>query len=102
MKTKHTPGPWEQVPNDKSIVAVNIQPHPDGGYTWDTIVECSEADAAHIVRCVNSHDELVVTAKNALVLLKQLQDLSSRDIGVVVQIEESLQYVLAKATGGAE
>lgn len=40
---------WSVVPNDKQIVAANIQEHIDGGYTWDEIATVdSEATAALI------------------------------------------------------
>lgn len=44
--------------------------------------------------------DALISMRNTLVLLSQLQDLSPRDIGTVEQIRESLEYVIAKATGG--
>lgn len=49
MKTKHTKGPWNVVPNDPQIVATNIQKHPDWGYTWDEVCTLATVEAAALI-----------------------------------------------------
>lgn len=62
-ETKHTPTPWNQL---------NGVFTPEDGYfsMVQTPNQCianvfDEADAAHIVKCVNMHDELVEALKAA-------------------------------------
>lgn len=56
-ETKHTPTPWDQLNNVFTM--------EDGYFSMiQTPDQCianvfDEADAAHIVKCVNMHDELV-------------------------------------------
>jgi|WetSurMetagenome_2_1015567.scaffolds.fasta_scaffold195424_4 hypothetical protein len=65
MKPQHTPTPWEARESGR-IVA----PSKDG-LTEQTIARVQgyasevEADAAHIVKCVNMHDELVNVLQSA-------------------------------------
>jgi len=54
MKTKHTPTPWI------------INPQYAGGIFTsfgERIGECGQANAEHIVKCVNNHDALVEALK---------------------------------------
>src|SRR3974390_1068558 len=54
MTTKHTPGPWriedhsDVTDSDESLVTHGVG-----------IADEADANPAHIVRCVNAHDELV-------------------------------------------
>lgn len=50
-KTKHTPTPWDRMGD--LIIRV------EGPASFDVAKVDSEANAAHIVKCVNLHDELV-------------------------------------------
>lgn len=60
-ETKHTPTPWDQLNNVFTM--------EDGYFSMiQTPDQCianvfDEADAAHIVKCVNMHDELVEALK---------------------------------------
>lgn len=67
MSKEHTPTPWRV--DDTKIEHCCIQsaiikdvPQGDGMYSQDymLVAECYDAEeAAHIVKCVNMHDELV-------------------------------------------
>ena len=52
--TSFTPGPWHQATKYKSDIY-----SADGKLVARTGVSPDDADAAHIVRCVNSHAELL-------------------------------------------
>lgn len=60
---KHTKGPWNVVPNDRRIVATNIQSHKDGGYTWDTVIETNTETNAHPIAAA---PELLAFIKHVL------------------------------------
>ena len=80
MNAKHTPTPWElgtghKIAKDHAICSgpIIIAAIKGNGYPigegWS---ETSAADAAHIVRCVNTHEELVAVARGALGYLEAL------------------------------
>jgi len=64
---EHTPTPWKLI-NEKTIVGTD---HPRQGYVADVNLHRSndeqqpdgDTNAAHIVRCVNSHDDLLAVVK---------------------------------------
>ena len=90
MSTKHTPGPWKLVPNDRNIVAVNIKPHADGGYTWNEICNVSNADAA-----------LIAAAPEMLNALKHvLRDLEEAGVNADQPQLRVVQSAIDKAEGG--
>lgn len=60
--TNHTPTPWFTKQAHLNYGAWVLMHHVDGGTKRVDMNKgggFSEQDAAHIVRCVNSHDELV-------------------------------------------
>lgn len=71
MTDKHTATPWEQGKNIKSIIFMgeeipdselninNKRPNLQCLSNGEPNNELDQANAAHIVRCVNSHDALV-------------------------------------------
>jgi len=69
MTKEHTPTPWYNIANDI---------YHESEYGSDPIAsvcgECSfnqdQANAAHIVKCVNMHDELVEALEDAIQLLQ--------------------------------
>ena len=70
MHATHTPAPWKII-NEKTIVGPD---HPGQGYIADVNMHRSPgvqdppdgaANAAHIVRCVNSHDAIIQALKLA-------------------------------------
>lgn len=69
-KAQHTPTPWELFPTDKLEVVA-----PSGrGTDRIKVADCyhynGEANAAHIVKCVNLHDELVSGLQLAKALIQ--------------------------------
>lgn len=73
-KTKHSPTPW-RVDGD-AVVAhgggpdlVALSPANDG---WEESGAMFAANAEHIVRCVNAHDDLVAGLKSAVESLESL------------------------------
>lgn len=63
MSTQHTPTPWryfKQGDSTRFHITATPKGSPGSRFTDFATVDIShEADAAHIVRCVNSHDALV-------------------------------------------
>lgn len=75
--TAHTPGTWEV--SSGTIIAspegkVLAQCAPIGIEGFDVTLEEAEANAAHIVHCVNCHEELVAHLKMAKDLIASLMD----------------------------
>lgn len=88
-ETKHTPTPW--VHKDGEVYEENDFKIFDA-YNSDFLYEEDKANAAHIVKCVNMHDELVEALRDLLTFV------------VTVEYEESpivafAEAVLAKARG---
>lgn len=67
-ETKHTPTPWHMQKDSVHVYG------KDGGMVANTITACSgnneRENAAHIVKCVNMHDELVEALKQAYAVCK--------------------------------
>lgn len=61
--TKHTPTPWVSVGGCIETVDDTLN---DGFYIATVYGADYAANAAHIVKCVNMHDELVATIKELL------------------------------------
>lgn len=60
MKTKHTPTPWKFDGESINDLQGNTVAFPrSGGFMPGHRDENLRANAAHIVKCVNLHDELV-------------------------------------------
>lgn len=61
MTTQHTPTPWKA---DKWATGYTISA-PDSHYSVCHLAGCNneEANANHIVKCVNAHNDLVKTAE---------------------------------------
>ena len=58
---KHTPTPWKSEKATNSFLGINRNVPVGSRYTFRTIGHdaVAQANAEHIVRCVNSHDALV-------------------------------------------
>lgn len=69
MTTSHTPGPWAG-PLNTGLTKFEIQ----GGGKKIAVVE-SLPDAAHIVRCVNAHDDLVAALREMTDRFEALREL---------------------------
>lgn len=67
-ETKHTPGPWA-LDEYKSVVDEKGQTVLANGFSmvmsYGEDQKVAKANAAHIVKCVNMHDELVEALKLA-------------------------------------
>lgn len=110
MKTAHTPTPYRYEAMDNQygyriyagekqklrIVATCTAPH--GGAGIETMTPKAKANAAFIVRAVNSHDELVS-------ILQKLTDNAKKYTGVRIdsidQLFKEAEAILAKAKGDA-
>ena len=102
MSTKHTPTPWnisEELTDQWHIV---IETNCRGTVLVERMVRedegLAEANAAHIVRCVNLHDELVHIAQSALELMYD----SKGHLEEKTRLDaiESLKDLLDRAKGG--
>lgn len=81
---KHTPTPWlvtqsgacetlirAEGPHGKKIASTFVSSY--GGTNRDSYIrgiKTNEANAEHIVKCVNAHDELVAALKEAIIVIK--------------------------------
>lgn len=65
---EHTKGPWEFKTGNSIHGFDLISPEIKGEFEWRFMIGnvIRESDAAHIVRCVNSHDALVEAVKGLL------------------------------------
>ena len=95
----HTPGPWKVSQTGKFVM------HSRPG-TVLNVCEASEADAAHIVRCVNSHEELLTALKSAakVIHLGHIAGMSHENVGYFFEdcghIKcEPYRQAIAKAEG---
>lgn len=83
----HTPTPWKLI-NEKTIVGLD---HPRQGYVADVNLHRSndqqepdgDANAAHIVRCVNSHDALI----------EALRTIKNQSLGPDWTAEQALDFI---------
>ena len=58
-ENKHTPAPWAITPKG-NLVKQSLPEYPTSGtYLGVNINDMTDIDANHIVKCVNSHDELL-------------------------------------------
>jgi hypothetical protein len=99
MDTKPTPRPWNWSPSksDFSYIQVGLTAVVARTTPLD---KCNgKANAAHIVKCVNMHDELVRLSQQILKLCKGRESLSKVEIEV---IEQELTKILAKVEGRDE
>ena len=64
MKTQHTPTPWQINKNNYCKIEV---PKINSDNTFEIAMLNNATNAAHIVKCVNLHDELV-EALNVLMM----------------------------------
>lgn len=71
MKTAHTPTPWSVKECDKTaIIDVNGNVILDTAFSDFHLEDDDKPNAAHIVKCVNLHDELVAALKKCGMLLE--------------------------------
>lgn len=101
----HTPTPWIVFKKDGSNYIATKGIHPQLkdhapivslSYAADGVqVYLSDENAAHIVKCVNNHDDLVEALNDAL-------DLLGNEFGHDYEYHAKLREVLAKAKAGAE
>lgn len=96
MKPSHTPTPWALNEPIKTEIVSGY-----GSTDIGVAQNLREADAAFIVRAVNSHEELVKALKDVLFVLKgqaehgNFLDSSERDIS----LEGVVEQAIAKAEG---
>lgn len=119
VKVEHTPTPWKVdlyglIVADSDRLCINICETPvaqwmnalarlqhkqAGQETFDFInrnIETAQANAAHIVRCVNAHNELVKTLEHLAAVISSLQlneNISQFDIDTMLL---EIETVLAK------
>jgi hypothetical protein len=97
MTTSHTPTPWE-------VCGHYIRPkRPESGIQiaeFPLFLENHKADAAHIVRCVNSHDDLVAALQEMII---QFNDISgaNQKIGEKIALSNA-RAALAKAAANVK
>lgn len=89
----HTPTPWTIKPNQKYLIVAGV-PNMDKGRvascaSYDHSSE-AEANAAHIVRCVNAHDELVLNLRAAEAYIKVVADHTGLEPTVLLRIRAAL------------
>ncbi len=93
MTTKHTPTPWR----------MDYQPEEhlwkitDG---WDFIGQAlHKPNAAHIVHCVNTHDEMLAALKNCVRLIQETRP--SSEIANILRLAGlgEIQKLIARAEG---
>lgn len=79
---KHTPGPWETAISTSPEYKPNGEAWdvclPDGGDMVADLNNCdnAKANAEHIVKCVNCHDELLEACKIAEIFARGLKQIS--------------------------
>lgn len=115
---KHTPGPWRYLK----------QSNEQGEPVFTVGAEAAEGENKHIARVafaagwsdvtgkthratrpaeanarlIAAAPELLTSALNCTFWLSCLEDLNPDNIGIIEEMREALQFVIAKATGGAE
>lgn len=84
-KVSHTPTPWNYIVSANGGKLVHVETdmnNPHGaGLPVCSIPKVREADAAHIVKCVNAHEELLETLKS----LRHKEKLSPADREIIGQ-----------------
>lgn len=106
-ETSHTPTPWElgadgrgiMADNQKLILHVKNTGPEHAGKPGHVSVRESLANAAFIVRAVNSHDELLEAAKNARNVLAALAVGDLKQVRADSSALLALRSAIAKAEG---
>jgi len=106
---KHTPTPWHVGELNGSGIQICHSDNSPGAISKNlavvtarqTWLKEAEANAAHIVRCVNSHDALVAQMINALELIELLRANSS-DRVVVENTQLAPMYAALAAAGAPQ
>lgn len=75
VSTQHTPTPWS----------------PFAGYLAEVF---SAADAAHIVRCVNSHDALVEAMRNLIGAVYAASNISPMEAKCITEAHAALKAAI--------
>lgn len=65
------------------------------GVCFTAQTETGRANAALIA----SAPDLLVSLENVLIELKRIHNLSPRDVGILDQVEQQIEYVIKKARG---
>lgn len=91
--TEHTPTPWRVIAGDDYYIAADAYPKEFIGHfksddTGDYVAwmgnrpkDFSEANAAHIVKCVNAHDEAIALLELASISLwRKGENAAAREI----------------------
>lgn len=105
----HTPAPWTYYENKSSIVIrsnyyrKNIAQIPNKKNVAHTPYKEQKANAEHILRCVNSHSELLEALKNCEQYMKGwfYQNLKPEIKQALDYDLEKLKAAIAKAEGGS-
>jgi hypothetical protein len=91
MTTSHTPTPWE-------VCGHYIRPKlPESGIQiaeFPLFLENHKANAAHIVRCVNAHDDLVAALQRAQMAMLGYAHRNN----IILAALDATDCALAKAT----
>lgn len=114
---KHTPGPWE-LRTDRSEYRIYARGQNVSGVVarintdWPFPEQQAEqrANASHIVKCVNAHDELVEALERSEYRLESIIEFLERHCAgenatakrnIALSIQAELSAALAKARGAA-
>ena len=99
MKTKHTPTPWTLDSRwPKCVVSEYALPGPLSLRV--VAMNLSNEDAAYIVKCVNVHEELVISLKRIQKALKQESGHEAKGTFEMCEvIQNTVNNALAKAEG---
>lgn len=106
----HTPTPWfakELHSNYEGYVLTHVEEHGTAKLTkrvdWTKAGQFKKEDAAHIVRCVNTHDTLVEALHQLLRAVNDLVEDGTLDASIVHQHTDYVRAVkaLALAENGA-
>ena len=93
--SKHTPKPWEIVSKFVGPLVIKSG-NTEIAYVGADTFELCKANAEHIIKCVNLHDEMVKALSNATSMASCIIGLSNHDSK---QLFDALK-VLEKARGG--
>lgn len=88
VETKHTVTPWEVRGNN--VIATH-EAEIGIAKLYDGIGQNGEANAEHIVKCVNAHDALVGVCGDMLTALKDPDEMIHRAEGLIESIESALR-----------
>jgi hypothetical protein len=105
--TKHTPGPWKVVYGNKARKFHEASIRPVKSPIKGLILPIASVkiyrgliddNAAHIVRCVNAHDDLLLALKNMLDLRDAVMRSECLPDRPEVEVIRSARAAIAKAT----